>query len=66
MNHFNKNSMTREQFKSHSCYIEQKKIDESLKNPENISKIKMLLLQKCEPLIQKARNGNNQAKEFQN
>lgn len=51
MNHFNRHSMTREEFRSHSCYLEQKKIDDSLNNPENLCKIKMLLLQKSVPLI---------------
>lgn len=61
MNHFNKNSMTREEFRTHSCYLEQKKIDDCFKNPETLSKIKLLCLQKSVDLKNKGKNGANQS-----
>lgn len=56
LNHFEKNSMTREEFKSHSCYLEQKKIDNCFNNTDTMSKIKMLLLQKSVDLMKKGKN----------
>ena len=45
LNHFNEHSYTREQFRQHACYKEQKKIDEKImEDTEAYSKIKMLLL----------------------
>lgn len=66
MNHFNNHSMTREEFKSHPCYLEQKKIDDSLNSPDTLAKIKLLLLQKNQDLMSRSKIGANQAQAQSN
>ena len=45
LNHFNEHSFTREQFREHQCFKEQKKIDDKMQEVDAYSKVKMHLLQ---------------------
>lgn len=53
MNFFNEHSFTREQFREHYCFKQQKKIDDKMMDPESYCKIKMLLLQNSKSILSK-------------
>ena len=54
MNQFNEHSFTREQFREHICYKEQKKIDDKLTTDIDVySEIKMILLQNSRQINQR-------------
>ena len=50
INHFNDHSFTREAFKDHSCFKEQRKIDNHMSDRSTYAIIKMLLLQNSKPI----------------
>ena len=54
LNHFNDNSMTRQQFREHHCWKQQQRIEEGILDQDNFAKIKMLLLQNCKHITLKA------------
>jgi hypothetical protein len=63
MNYFNEHSYTREQFREHHCYKQQKMIEDKFNEQEIFSKIKMLLLQNCKTIVGKG--ALKPAKEFE-